>query len=81
MSEMQAAVDRRYGGPEVLQAATIAAPVPAAGELLVRVAAASVNGYDALVRSGALSSGSTELGAPADFTRRDQSLRARISSR
>ena len=54
MVEMRAAVHGRYGGPETLHEATIAAPVPSKGELLIRVCMASVNGYDTLVRSGAL---------------------------
>lgn len=51
---MRAAVYDRYGGPDVLRETMVAAPVPTEGELLIRVAAASVNGYDALTRSGAL---------------------------
>ncbi len=51
---MRAAVHQRYGTPDVLHETTIEHPSPAAGELLIRVAAASVNGYDVLVRSGAL---------------------------
>ena len=54
MIEMRAAVYDRYGGPEVLHEATVPVPVPKNGELLIRIAAASVNGYDTIVRSGAL---------------------------
>ncbi len=42
----------RYGGPEVLQACTMPVPVPAAGEVLVRVHAASVNRPDISYRTG-----------------------------
>lgn len=54
MAEMKAAVYDRYGPPEVLRQATIARPEPRASELLIRVEAASLNGYDVIVRSGAL---------------------------
>ena len=40
------------GGPEVLREAERAAPVPAAGELLIRVAASGVNRPDVLQRKG-----------------------------
>lgn len=43
---MKAIVYRRYGGPEVLQQAELERPVPAAGEVLVRVRASSVNSAD-----------------------------------
>lgn len=41
------------GGPEVLTPAIRPVPVPAAGEILIRVAAAGVNRPDALQRAGA----------------------------
>jgi NADPH:quinone reductase len=41
-----------FGGPEVLRLADVAAPEPAQGEVLVRVAAAGVNPVDAYVRTG-----------------------------
>lgn len=41
------------GGPEVLQPATRALPVPGHGEILIRVAYAGVNRPDALQRAGA----------------------------
>ena len=40
------------GGPEVLKPATRPAPQPAAGEVLIRVAAAGVNRPDCLQREG-----------------------------
>jgi len=41
------------GGPEVLKPATRPVPAPAAGEVLVRVAAAGINAPDVLQRKGA----------------------------
>jgi NADPH2:quinone reductase len=40
------------GGPEVLRLATLPTPAPAAGELLIKVAAAGVNRPDVLQRKG-----------------------------
>jgi NADPH:quinone reductase-like Zn-dependent oxidoreductase len=51
---------RRYGGPEVLQYGELPDPVPAAGELLVDIHAASVNAADWKMRSG-------HYGAAIDF--------------
>src|SRR5262245_18665673 len=51
---MKAVTISRYGGPEVLEYADIPAPRPKAGEVLVRVRAASVNPIDWLIRDGAL---------------------------
>ncbi len=45
---------RSYGGPEVLEVADVPEPVPAAGQVLVRVAAAAVNPVDLQTRSGDL---------------------------
>ena len=42
----------RFGGPEVLEVEERPLPVPAAGEVLVRVRAAGINAIDLLVRSG-----------------------------
>ena len=54
MTKMRAARYDRYGAPEVLYQATIPMPMPKPGQVLVRVHAASVNGIDLIVRSGAL---------------------------
>jgi NADPH:quinone reductase-like Zn-dependent oxidoreductase len=44
---------RRYGGPEVLEAGEVDRPTPAAGQVLVRVEASSVNPIDWKKASGA----------------------------
>jgi len=66
---MQAVVYTCYGGPEVLQQATLAKPAPAANAVLVRVHAAAVNPLDWHYLRGEpyfmrLGSG---LGAPKDI--------------
>ena len=43
---MRAILQTRYGGPEVLQLADLPDPLPARGEVVVRVAFASVNAAD-----------------------------------
>jgi NADPH:quinone reductase-like Zn-dependent oxidoreductase len=49
---MKAVLIRRYGGPEVLEVADVPAPTPKSGEVVVKVAATSVNPVDWLVRDG-----------------------------
>jgi NADPH:quinone reductase-like Zn-dependent oxidoreductase len=49
---MKAIVVHEYGGPEVLKFEEFADPVPGQGEVLVRVAAASVNPIDCKRRAG-----------------------------
>ena len=49
---MRAAVVKEFGGPEVLQVIDVPIPQPGAGEVLVKVAGASVNFADILVRQG-----------------------------
>ena len=49
---MKAVVLRQYGGPEVLRFEDYPDPVPGPGEVLVRVAAASVNPIDYKRRAG-----------------------------
>jgi len=49
---MKAIVVHQYGGPEVLKFEEYPDPVPGAGEVLVRVAAASVNPIDCKRRAG-----------------------------
>lgn len=51
---MQAIVYRRYGGPEVLEATVLDQPAPGPDELLVKVAASSVNPIDWKLASGKL---------------------------
>ncbi len=48
----RAVAQTRYGGPEVLQVTEVPLPVPGAGEVLVRVHAASVNARDWHVMRG-----------------------------
>jgi NADPH:quinone reductase-like Zn-dependent oxidoreductase len=50
---MHAIVIHRYGGPEELKWEEYRDPAPGAGEVLVRVAAASINPFDIMRRSGA----------------------------
>ena len=40
---MKAVVNQRYGGPEVLRVADVPTPAPAAGQVLVKIAATSIN--------------------------------------
>jgi NADPH:quinone reductase-like Zn-dependent oxidoreductase len=53
---MKAAFIEKFGGPDVLQYGDLPDPVAAAGEVVVDVAAASVNGADWRVRAGLYSS-------------------------
>src|SRR4051794_16680387 len=46
MARMTAVVQERYGGPEVLELREVTRPEPAAGQVLVRVCAASLNAAD-----------------------------------
>ena len=52
MSTMKAVRVHQYGGPEVLQYEDAPRPAPAAGELLIRVHATSVNPVDNAIRQG-----------------------------
>jgi putative PIG3 family NAD(P)H quinone oxidoreductase len=49
---MKAVVLDGFGGPEVLKVDEVAAPTPAAGQVLIRVAATSVNRPDLVQREG-----------------------------
>jgi NADPH:quinone reductase-like Zn-dependent oxidoreductase len=49
---MKAARIHNFGGPEVIVVEDVPRPVPATGEVLVRVAAAGVGPWDALIRDG-----------------------------
>lgn len=51
---MKAVLYDRYGGPEVLYVGQVPRPEPGPGEILVRVAAFSVNGGELAVRAGRL---------------------------
>lgn len=51
---MKAIVIRKYGGPDVLKLEDYPDPVAGAGEVLLRVAATSVNPFEYKVRSGAM---------------------------
>jgi NADPH:quinone reductase-like Zn-dependent oxidoreductase len=48
---MKAVVVHQYGGPEVLKFEEYPDPIPGAGEVLVRVAATSINPFDIMRRS------------------------------
>src|SRR5262252_3259454 len=49
---MKAARIHRFGAPDVVVVEEAPRPVPAAGELLIRVAASGVGPWDALIREG-----------------------------
>src|SRR5215469_543601 len=49
---MLAVCVHQYGGPEVLTLEETAKPLPAKGEALIRVSAAGVGPWDALLRTG-----------------------------
>lgn len=49
---MQGIVMREAGGPDVLEIAELEVPAPRAGEVLIRVAAAGINGPDLVQRRG-----------------------------
>lgn len=49
---MKAARIHRFGGPDVIEVEEISRPSPGPGEVLVRVAAAGVAPWDALIREG-----------------------------
>lgn len=51
---MKALIMERYGGPDVARLGEVATPVPAAGEVLVRVRAAGLNPLDHKIREGKL---------------------------
>jgi NADPH:quinone reductase-like Zn-dependent oxidoreductase len=67
---MKAAQISQYGEPDVLTINEVDRPVPGEGEVLVLVKASSVNGHDAIVRSGGLkivSGRKFPLGTGLDF--------------
>ncbi|GAB2929607.1 alcohol dehydrogenase family protein [Rhodococcus aerolatus] len=67
---MRAVVLTRFGGPEVLELRDVAAPEPGPGEVVVDVAAVSLNNTDVWTRSGAYGADQPAgwLG-PVDFPR------------
>ncbi|MDA5283019.1 NADP-dependent oxidoreductase [Streptomyces sp. NPDC054904] len=56
---MKAAVFNAFGGPEVLEVAEVETPIPAEGQIRVRVKAAGVQAYDCAVRGGWTPPGAT----------------------
>ena len=65
---MKAVYIEQYGGPEVLRVGDQPDPKPAAGEIVVDVAAASVNGADWKVRIGTYGYTKFPLGLGRDFS-------------
>jgi putative PIG3 family NAD(P)H quinone oxidoreductase len=61
---MKAILITRKGGPEVLEMHQLPAPVPAAGEVLIRVTAAGLNRSDIYSRSSVAYGGNTALDIP-----------------
>ena len=61
---MKAILITRKGGPEVLELQQLPAPVPAAGEVLIRVTAAGLNRSDIYSRSSSAYGGNGELAIP-----------------
>ena len=51
-NSMKAARIHKFRGPEVIVIEDVPVPVPASGEMLVRVAATGVGPWDALIREG-----------------------------
>lgn len=61
---MKAVVFREFGGPEVLQVAELPDPMPGPDEVVVRVAAATVNPTDLMMRSGVQADRMRDLAPP-----------------
>jgi len=59
---MRAVGITRFGGPEVLQIVERPVPEPGDGEVRIRVAAATVNPSDTVLRSGRFGARRTERG-------------------
>jgi NADPH:quinone reductase-like Zn-dependent oxidoreductase len=68
MASMKAAYIDRFGGPEVLQYGDLPDPVAGAGQVVVDVVAASVNGADWRVRSGQYGQATFPLVLGRDFS-------------
>jgi NADPH:quinone reductase-like Zn-dependent oxidoreductase len=61
---MKAVIVREFGGPEVLEIADVPPPRPGAGQVRIRVTAASVNRIDISTRNGALARAGLLADAP-----------------
>lgn len=61
---MKAITFSEFGGPEVLTISDLPDPVPGPGEVLIKVAASTVNPTDLLMRSGAQAGMMTDLTPP-----------------
>ncbi|WP_372344546.1 NADP-dependent oxidoreductase [Streptomyces sp. KL116D] len=59
---MRAAVVTTFGGPEAVEIADVERPEPGAGQIRIKVAAATLNPVDAGVRSGAFGGAGTRRG-------------------
>src|SRR5215471_7511532 len=68
MASMKAAYIDRFGGPEVLQYGDLPDPVASAGQVVVDVVAASVNGADWRVRAGQYGQATFPLVLGRDFS-------------
>jgi NADPH:quinone reductase-like Zn-dependent oxidoreductase len=68
MASMKAAYTDRFGGPEVLQYGDLPDPVASAGQVVVDVVAASVNGADWRVRAGQYGQATFPLVLGRDFS-------------
>jgi NADPH:quinone reductase-like Zn-dependent oxidoreductase len=68
MASMKAAYIDRFGGPEVLQYGDLPDPVAIAGQVVVDVVAASVNGADWRVRAGQYGQATFPLVLGRDFS-------------
>jgi NADPH:quinone reductase-like Zn-dependent oxidoreductase len=68
MASMKAAYIEQFGGPGVLQYGDLPDPVAAAGQVVVDVAAASVNGADWRVRAGQYGQATFPLVLGRDFS-------------
>jgi NADPH:quinone reductase-like Zn-dependent oxidoreductase len=78
---VKAVVVREAGGPDVLRLEEVPDPVPAEGEVLVRIAVAAVNHYDLNLRSGAASSFPVIPGSDAAGRREDTGERVLVTGR
>lgn len=66
---MRAILANEFGGPDVLQFATVPSPTPGMGELLIQIEACGVCFHDLLTRTGLLKRGVTLPFIPGARTR------------